>query len=257
MIHCIGDSHISFFSGEDAIQPVWPDKSRDRLPWFRTHHIGAALAYNLPREGTRTQGREKLFEVLSGEVPDGATVLLSFGEIDCRMHLTKQAEKTNTPISEVVHSCLDEYFKTVGEVIALGYRVIVYNAVLSRPRVRSSRRFSDAEYATHGTLAERTESLRIFNSGAKDRCAKAGAFFLENTPHLVDRNGTIPAWYFFDSIHLSQRAMPVTLRELAALIPSLGIDVPPLRPPTLSRRLADWMARRRKRLLKEFRKVWK
>jgi hypothetical protein len=257
MIHCIGDSHISFFSGEDAIQPVWPAASRDRLPLFKTHHIGAALAYNLTREGTRTQGREKLFEVISSEVPDGATILLSFGEIDCRMHLTKQAEKTNIPISDIVYACLEEYFRTVAEITALGYRVIVYNAVLSRPRVRGSRRFSDAEYATHGTIVERSETLRIFNSGAKERCAKAGVYFLENTPHLVDRSGTIPAWYFFDSIHLSQRAMPVTLRELAALIPSLGVEVPPLCPPTLSRRFADWIARRRKRLLKEFGKVWK
>lgn len=257
MIHCIGDSHISFFSGEDAIQPVWPAASRDCLPWFKTHHIGAALAYNLTREGTRTRGREKLFEVLSSEVPDGATVLLSFGEIDCRMHLTKQAEKTDTPIADVVDLCLKEYFKVIAEIKSLGYRVIVYNAVLSRPRVRGSRRATDAEYATHGTIAERTETLGLFNSGARERCTQTGVFFLENTPHLVNRSGTIPAWYFFDSIHLSQRAMPVTLRELEALLPSLSIEVPPLCPPTLSRRFADWIARRKKRLLKEFRKVWK
>lgn len=44
IIHCIGDSHVSFFGGLDRIQPVWPQRSDDRLPWFRTYHIGPALA---------------------------------------------------------------------------------------------------------------------------------------------------------------------------------------------------------------------
>lgn len=257
MIHCIGDSHVSLFSGEDAIQPVWPAVSRDHLANFKTYHIGAALAFNLSREGTQTQGREKLFEILSTDVPDGATVLLSFGEIDCRAHLTKQAEKSNTPIPDVVDACLDEYFKVVGEIAALGYRVVVYNAVLSRPRVRGARRANDAAYTTHGTREERSEAIRIFNAGAKKRCVDSGVLFLENVPHLADRDGTISTWYFFDSIHLSQRAVPVTLRELAALIPTLGLEVPPIPPPSLFLRFADRFVRRKKRLLKEFRKVWK
>lgn len=256
IIHCIGDSHVSFFSGEDVIQPVWPSASNDRLPRFKTYHIGATLAYNLPREGTRTRGREKLFEILSQNAPTGATVLLSFGEIDCRVHLVKQAQKNNTPIDEVVNDCLDQYFKVVADIAALGYQLIIYNAVLSRPRLRGVHRTKEDAYATYGTTEERNEAIRIFNAGAKKRCGMAGVFFLENIPHLTDRRGLIPTWYFFDSIHLSQRAMPVTLRELAAMFPALGLEIPAIPSASLMNRFGDWFTRRKTRLLKEFRKVF-
>ena len=39
MIHCIGDSHSCFFSGEDKIQPIWPEQSFDTLPYFRSYRI--------------------------------------------------------------------------------------------------------------------------------------------------------------------------------------------------------------------------
>lgn len=256
MIYCIGDSHVSLFSGEDAILPVWPAASRNGLPGFQTHHLGAALAYNLSREGTRTQGREKLLRILSTEVPDGATVLLSFGEIDCRVHLIKQAQHTGKPLEKVVDLCLEGYFKAVEEVRSMGYTVIVYNAVLSRPRVRGIHRPNDEEYATFGTREQRSLAIRLFNAGAKRRCRGSGLYFLETIPQLADRNGLIPTWYFMDSIHLSQRAMPATLRELARLMPALELEVPPLPPATRSRQFTDWLSKRRTRLLKEFRKVW-
>jgi hypothetical protein len=47
MIHCIGDSHSCFFSGEDKIQPIWPEKSFDTLSYFRSYRIGPSTAYNL------------------------------------------------------------------------------------------------------------------------------------------------------------------------------------------------------------------
>ncbi len=254
-VYCIGDSHISFFSGKDSIQPSWPTVSQDLLPWFKTFHIGPALAFNLSREGTQTQGREKIFDILKKHIPCGATLLLSFGEIDCRMHLTKQAEQRQEPLSGVVGNCLDEYFKIISEMIDLGYRIIVYNAVPSHSKSRKLRRAGTHAYASYGTKEQRTHAIRLFNAGAKERSAKVGAYFLENAHHLTNSAGKPYNWYFFDSIHLSQRAMPATLHELAILLPDLNLKGPPISTLNFNLRLRDWLHRRYLRIRKELSKL--
>jgi hypothetical protein len=254
-IHCLGDSHVSFFSGRDTIPPVWPCPADDLLPWFKTHHLGPALAFNLSRTGTRTQGRERLLEILATAVPAGATVLLSFGEIDCRAHLPKQAEQRGLPLEQVVDECLDAYFNTVAEVAGMGFRVIVYNALYSHARERADGKRKDGDYAAYGTWSERMRAVALFNTGAKLRCGRIGLPFLATLPHLTDRRGRPLRWYFFDSIHLSQRAMPIALRELAALLPESGIEVPPVLRPSSCSRLADWLDKRGRRLRKELRKA--
>jgi hypothetical protein len=249
VIHCIGDSHVSFFSGQDVIQPGWPACSQDLLPYFVTHHIGPALAYNLPRVGTQTRGRECLFEVLEQAVPPQGKVLLCFGEIDCRAHILKQAARRNAPVAQVVDECLDSYFQVVREVQARGFEVLVYNAVPSRLRSpRSTKR--DDDYVVVGSWQERNAAVRLFNAGAKQRCQIGGTKFLENYPSLVDGADRTVEWFFFDTIHLSQRAMPLTLRGLAELFPNAGYPVLPLPQPSWSQKIFDRAAKRVRRWLK-------
>lgn len=94
-IHCIGDSHSSFFSGTWDIQPEWPGKAADRLPGVFSCRLGAATAHNFIDPGSSTRSGERLWEAL-GAVPatPDHLVLLSFGEIDCRVHLPRLHEKT-------------------------------------------------------------------------------------------------------------------------------------------------------------------
>jgi len=249
VIHCIGDSHVSFFGGQDVIQPGWPERSEDLLPCFVTHHLGGALAYNLTRTGTQMRGREKLFEVLEQAVPPGSNVLLSFGEIDCRAHVLKQAAKRNVAVETVVAECLDHYFQVVREVKARGFQVIVYNAVPSAiSRARKSSREDD--YVAVGDWRARNAAIKEFNAGAKQQCAECGVKFLENFSALVNEQGKAMSWYYFDAIHLSQRAMPLTLRALANLFPGRNYPQPPLPAPSAVGRVMDVVAKRLRRWLK-------
>ena len=34
VLYCIGDSHVSFFSGVDRIQPNWPDEAECHISFF-------------------------------------------------------------------------------------------------------------------------------------------------------------------------------------------------------------------------------
>jgi hypothetical protein len=47
MIHCIGDSHSAVFSGKEEMQPIWPERSNDITPFFKSYRIGPATAYQL------------------------------------------------------------------------------------------------------------------------------------------------------------------------------------------------------------------
>lgn len=249
VIHCIGDSHVSFFGGQDVIQPGWPEPSEDLLPGFITHHIGPALAYNLTRTGTQTRGRERLFEVLAQAVPPGGKVLLCFGEIDCRAHVLKQAAKRGVPVETVVAECLEQYFQVVREVMERGFEVIVYNAVPSAiPRARKSKREDD--YVAVGDWRARNHAIRTFNSGAKQRCVECGAKFLETFPLLINDEGRATSWYYFDTIHLSQRAMPLTLRALGKLFPNAGHLELPFRQPSWWEQMLDRVIKRARRWVK-------
>ena len=37
VIHCIGDSHVTFFSGRNSTQKGWPKKSFDKYPFLKSY----------------------------------------------------------------------------------------------------------------------------------------------------------------------------------------------------------------------------
>jgi hypothetical protein len=183
-IHCIGDSHAAFFSGLDEMQPIWPRRSSDTLPFFRSYRLGPVLAYNLGTPGTRSGGHEKLRQVLA-LLPRGATILLCFGEIDCRAHLLRQARLQQREPAEVVGECADRYACVIAQLISEGYRVLVWNAVAST--VLADNR--DPDFPVFGSCVERNAVTRLFNDAMAQRCQRLGAAFVTIFDRLVERDG--------------------------------------------------------------------
>ena len=247
LIYCIGDSHSSFFSGVDRMQPKWPAQAEACLSLFKVFRIGPSLAYNLAIEGSRTKGRERLFEVLDTEVPKGSYVMLIFGEIDCRAHVINQAAKRSITIEEVVHSIVEAYSGVIDEVEALGYKVIVYNVIPSKrkPPAKSSR---DVDHVAVGTCLERNRITKLFNRYLCDHCEQNEIHFLDVFDSLVDSKELTDTWYYLDSIHLSQRAMPIVLDRISKMLPGCVVPDSKVVAPTVIDRLADRMNRKIKML---------
>jgi hypothetical protein len=214
LIHCIGDSHASFFSGYDRIQPGYPEPSDNKYPFFTCYRLGAVLAYNLPRSGTKEQGREKLLQLLSA-LPQNATVLLCFGEIDCRCHLLKQAEVQGKPIDDIVTTCIESYFRAIDEIVEKGFEVIVWNAV-------PSSNTNNEEYPVYGSLEARNKCTVLFNRHLEKECKSRNLFFLSIYQKLLDKDLKTDFIYYFDSIHLGQLAMPMVLQELYKFRPEIS-----------------------------------
>lgn len=224
VIHCIGDSHAGFFTGRDSI---FPDNSEARpLPCFKVYHLGPALAYNLPEPNTTTGAREKLWALLDDEVPAGGWVMTVFGEIDCRAHLLRQAEKQSRPIQAVTAACAERYFTVVREIRERGFQVMVYNAIPSLPEKSSWAEGREDEFPAYGSQQERNEAIRFFNGKLRELCDAESVPFLENYDLLVDANGKPQSKYFMDKIHLAQTAMPLTLERLQALLPEYDFRPP-------------------------------
>ena len=143
--------------------------------------------------------------------------MLCFGEIDCRAHLLKEAELQKREVDSVVKECVERYFSVILEIQHLGYEVLVWNVI------PSSRHDSipNREFPVYGTCLDRNQVTRLFNSYLNDLCSSGGAKFISIFDELVDERGLTRPEYYFDYIHLSQKAMPFALAKVKEIVGDL------------------------------------
>lgn len=206
-IYCFGDSHVGFFGGVNKIQPVWPKKADEYLPFFKIYPLGPVLAFNLVKNGTKTKGREKLFKILK-QILKGSDILMSFGEIDCRAHLLKQSELQKRPIKKVVSECVDRYFSVILDLKKKGYKMWVWNV----PPSTRFEKVEDKNFPVYGTNKQRNEITKLFNTLLEKKCRKYGIKFVSVYKKIIDKNGLTDMSYYFDMAHLSQKIMPQVLK---------------------------------------------
>lgn len=206
VIHCIGDSHSSFFSGYDIIQPAYPRRSKNKYSFFQSHRLGSVLAYSLNKTNTKEKGREKLFELLK-TIPSGSNILLVFGEIDCRCHLLFQAEKQKKDLSYVVQQCVSNYLEVVDELRSMNYNVALWAVI---PSMESN----NNEYPTYGSVIDRNICTKLFNQILFIEARNRNIDLISINRFLMKSDFTGKKKYYFDGIHLGQIAMPLAIREL-------------------------------------------
>ena len=117
-IYVLGDSHSYFWSGnEDIYNKHFLNDigtSRNLISFIDIFYLGPALAFNASKKDSTTKVLEKtLFLTQNNIIPAKSTIMLSLGEIDCRVHVIKQAEKQNKQVTEVIDEILNNYFKYI------------------------------------------------------------------------------------------------------------------------------------------------
>lgn len=211
VLHCIGDSHASFFSGSDVMQPVFPDVARNYIPCFRSYRVGAATAYNLVKEKSQSKGREKVFEILNS-IEKGSEVLLVFGEIDCRVHVLSQVEKQNGTIDVVVEKIVDRYVTFAKEVKEKGYKVSLWGVIGSTDHVGSFGK--EHEYPAVGSMVERNKVTKLFNEKLEKKAKKFGLGFVSIFDSLVNKEFVTNKTFYTDEVHLSQKVMLLAIKKI-------------------------------------------
>lgn len=193
MIHCIGDSHASFFSGQNAMQDPWPSLANDTLSYFRSYRIGPATAYQLNSKFPI------LLDIIYKQVAESDSILMCFGEVDCRVHLPKHNN---------IEECVNRYFSVVKCIQAHRSRVMVWGPHYSQTICGST---------YNGTFLERKQIVKEFNNLLKVLCNQNDIPFITLADDILDELG-VPnikyyATYFENDIHLSQNAMPIALNK--------------------------------------------
>jgi lysophospholipase L1-like esterase len=219
VIHCIGDSHVSLFGGADKIWPQWPGEVNSNVSELMVYHLGPVLAYNLIEQKSSTNSRKKLEAVLEQVLPPSSWVLLCFGEIDCRAHLLKQAEKTGRCELDVASDCAERYFKALLLVSDSGHNPIAYNAI---PSTRKNK--PKTGFPTYGNCLKRNNITRLFNAHVKKLCAEANIPFVDTFDQFVDKRGLTLRRFYMDRIHLSQKALPATKAAIERSVPGFVFE---------------------------------
>jgi len=224
-IHCVGDSHASFFSGTWEIQAIWPEPAACELPGVFNYRLGAATAHNLRKPESSTSSWTRLWEVLDTISPmPEKLILLSFGEIDCRMHLLPQHEKTARPLTELVANTVGNYMQAVLALREAGYQT----ALWAPPPPTLQEGTNKSAYLCHGTYEERKRVTRMFNDQLATACIPLGVPCISLYNKLVARDGRTRREYFSDGIHLSPLALPMAARAISAACPNFRIPISPL-----------------------------
>lgn len=139
-----------------------------------------------------------------------------FGEIDCRVHLIKQAELQRKELREVIETCVDRYVEFAREVANMGYEVLCFGVAGSTPQEGSFGQ--NNEFPAFGTSTQRNEATRTFNILLEEKTKKQGIGFVSIFNILVDEQNVTQTKYYVDGTHLSQRVMPEVVKNIKVFL---------------------------------------
>jgi hypothetical protein len=202
LVHVIGDSHVVPFRGS--------------MP-FLAHHLGAATAYNLTKKNSTTRSNEQLFKVIN-KLGEKDIVMLSFGEIDCRIHIYYQHKKSNGKYS--IEELIDRTISNYGEVMAqLKERGVNFCIYCVSPATNVGNEY---KYPYYGTAEVRSQINRLFNKKLRAFCQSNGYKFIDIYDRVADRDGLMLKEYAGDDIHLNKKAVRLVIGELRD---KMGLDI--------------------------------
>jgi hypothetical protein len=200
MIHCIGDSHASIFSGNEEMQEIWPKRSNDKLKNFKSYRIGPATAYQLD---SKKYIINEIIEHINKEID---YVLFCFGEVDIRAHLKKQIDLQKKDLKTIVKECVDKYFDVI-----LYYKNQKINIMVWGP-IASWDIQKPYDGPSYGTCLERNEIAREFNEYLKSLCLKNDIEFISIFNKMILSDGRTDVNYLDSSgIHLNENSIPIIL----------------------------------------------
>lgn len=226
-IFVIGDSHARFPAGRDETSQLRHDRFGNWYEDFSARliglHIGPALAHNANRAGARTRAHERILALMDGaegRLPRGSRLLFSFGEIDCRFHVARQAESRGLPVEQVVDEICESYIGLLEKAERAGFRPAAWGPVAPT----WSDGVGDPDHPVVGSFALRLAATRRFHARMGELCAARGYGYLHLLDDLLGPDGVTDRRWYADRIHLSQRARPLLHRLLDSFAPIGSLD---------------------------------
>jgi hypothetical protein len=216
-LHIVGDSHVSVFSGQDVLLPLWPLVTPSLLPTLQPIHLGPVTAHNWKNESSSSGGWKYFSEFAAGLENKDSPILFSAGEIDCRAHLLKHPHAESRQVAAGVEATIERYLEFLLRVRGDGFRI----SVLSPPATSFLSKQNPA-YPFYGTEKDRNAVTRLFTAALEESCAKHGIPFLDQFSFTVESDNLTRRSLYWDGVHLGTTALP---RLVAGLRDLLGSDL--------------------------------
>ena len=124
-----------------------------------------------------------------------------FWEIDCRVHVQKNAEKQNVDISVVVDDVIKNYGEYLMYIKSRGFDVWTFGP----PCTQSDSAIIDPRYPRYGTEIERNKISQVFNDKLKKFCDNNGIKFRTLFPKLIDKDFSSIDGALCDGCHLDEK----------------------------------------------------
>lgn len=203
-IHAIGDSHIRSFKNNNT---------------FIVYQNWAGTAFKLSEEGHKSI--LNILKILREEKIDKKNdiLLLSFGEIDCRLHIYNVHKKDDIPINVLIDKTVVNYGEMITRVKELGFRVSIYNVP---PSQNVLNRWNILYFAP---LDIRVQIVKEFNKKLNIFCKENTVLFIDIYSKISDENGVVlPEYSKFpiksrtDKTHLNKKIVPFVLKEICQKI---------------------------------------
>jgi hypothetical protein len=191
-----GNSHVSAFSGTDEIVDDTLQRSESEDSIYMFQRLGPCTAYNF---FWNPNYYPRVLQLLEEHNPKKEfTVCLLLGEIDCRVHIGRNAEKTSRPINECIEEVIDRYLLCLLDLKQRGYRVLVF-AVQPASTCPPS---TNPDGPVHGHFIFRNLLTRQFNSVLEYKSKLHGFLFCSIFDTLMEDETTPNMEYFIDYVHL-------------------------------------------------------
>ncbi len=164
------------------------------------HHIGPKLAFSIGRDGLTLPPDHG--------IKAGDTVVVSFGEIDCRCHIHKHVSPVRT-YQSIIEAIVLTYIQRISELSTSlpGVRWCIYNVV---PPVERHTSPENREYPFLGSDEERKSYTQYFNNALATVCGARGLTFIDVYNAYSNDRGYLNRHYSDGHVHIKN---PVYIRD--------------------------------------------
>lgn len=179
MVKVLGDSHAEFTF------KTCSNAERIMLAG-RTLHRCCRDGLNLPEHG----------------ISDGDTVVLVFGEVDCRCHIRKQVDKGRQE-AEIIDTLISQYANRLKEALKLMPNLKIYLATVVPPAYKSKSRINPVQPFV-GTDGERLRYVRKLNGKLRNMAIKNGFQIFDVYNLYTDKNGMLDPTLSDGHVHVGK-----------------------------------------------------
>lgn len=146
-----------------------------------------------------------------------SNLCLSYGEIDCRFQILRQAEKGDVSVDNVIEEVVKRFLQTYEDLENMGFKNL-YTMDVSCGK--KGWEVKSGPFPTYGTYEERLEVTRQFNRHLKRESFLMGFRHIEYLEKIFEKTETNEK--YLDSIHLkSEFLVPIVIDELS----KFGVDL--------------------------------